>query len=827
MSQRTFPDARGPHLVSAAVALACLALGGWLVAHHPLAPTLVTVAFLLWSAIVFLRPIAWLFIVPALLPIIDFAPWTGWLIVEEFDILLLGAAAGAYASMAMRGTAPASESVAAIDGENHARVTAAVGEARLSTGSLALIGLFGIWTVFGIYRGFSAAGSHDLGWFDGYYDASNSLRVAKSYLLTLLMLPLLLAEMRRSCPRAIAALTAGLAAGLGFASLAVLWERLSFPGLLNFSSDYRATALFWEMHVGGAALDGFLALTAPFAVRELLVAKSGARRILAGLCLLLAAYACLTTFSRGVYLAVPISVGLLAFLLLIGGNARSFPSAVLAMLKGCALIGVMAILSYWVFRAGGYRSLLAVLGVFALTLPFGTLARRIPARAWVAGVALGVLAGAAGSAMAMFLFKGIYVNFALAFLCCSLLLLSTQQTGEMRLKIGGIGAYVWLIIAAAGVALGWGGVSALRDSAIALSTLIALTFWNARSEAPLWPTRMQLQGAAVGLAALVAISTAVFTGGAYMTDRLASSERDLGGRLQHWRDGIGMLVTPADWFLGRGAGRFPRDYLFQLVDREFPGGSSIGARNGEDYLVLSGPRHEVGFGEMFRVAQRVSIVPGAPYSVVLDVQSDTVARLHFELCERRLLYVEECAISAAILPATGESWHRQVVSFDGARFNGGPWYAPRPVFFAMATESPGTRVAIDNVRLTGPDGSQLLVNGSFTQGMTGWFTTSDRFHLPWHIKNLGLNVLFDEGIIGLLLFAALGFCALYRLVVGTARTHPFAPFLAAALVGFLLVGLFDSLLDVPRLAFVYYVLLVASLALPKGASAAGKIYKIA
>ena len=247
----------------------------------------------------------------------------------------------------------------------------------------------------------------------------------------------------------------------------------------------------------------------------------------------------------------------------------------------------------------------------------------------------------------------------------------------------------------------------------------------------------------------------------------------------------------------------------------------------QDFLILSGPRHEVGFGEVFRVAQRVSVVPGAPYFVVLDVQTDTVARLHFELCERQLLYVEECATAAVNIPATGDSWQRQVVSFDGAKFNGGPWYAPRPVFFAMATESPGTRVAIDNVSLTGPDGGQLLVNGDFTQGMTGWFTTSDRFHLPWHIKNLGLNLLFDEGIIGLLLFAVLCFCALYRLVVGAARTHPFAPFLAAALVGFLLVGLFDSLLDVPRLAFVYYVLLVAGLALPKGAPEAGKSHKIA
>ena len=116
-------------MISAGAALACLASGGWLAAHHPLAPTLVTVAFVLWSGVVFLRPIAWLFVVPALLPIIDLAPWTGWLIVEEFDILVLGAAAGAYASMAMRGTrlpatATGSESDAAIDAEPHAPATA-------------------------------------------------------------------------------------------------------------------------------------------------------------------------------------------------------------------------------------------------------------------------------------------------------------------------------------------------------------------------------------------------------------------------------------------------------------------------------------------------------------------------------------------------------------------------------------------------------------------------------------------------------------------------------------------------------------------------------
>jgi len=53
----------------------------------------------------------------------------------------------------------------------------------------------------------------------------------------------------------------------------------------------------------------------------------------------------------------------------------------------------------------------------------------------------------------------------------------------------------------------------------------------------------------------------------------------------------------------------------------------------------------------------------------------------------------------------------------------------------------------------------------------------------------------------------------WRLVVA-ARRWPFAPALASALIGFLLVGLFDSLLDVPRVAFVFYFLLFLVLLLP-------------
>ena len=295
------------------------------------------------------------------------------------------------------------------------------------------------------------------GWFDGYYDAANSLRIAKSYLLALLMLPPLLAQMRRSGMRAIRALAAGLTTGLLLASLAILWERLTFPGLLNFSSDYRVTAQFWEMHVGGAALDGFLALTLPFAIFELLAGRNRGRSLLAGGTVMLAGYACLVTFSRGVYLAVPVSLMLLAMLLARRRNSWSLARAARTLGQGCLLALAMAAMSYLTFRSGGYRALLAVLGVFAASLPLAAPARGLPASRWIVALAAGVLLAAAGSLVASLLSKGVYLMYGLAFAGCALSLLQLRRSSSSAVAIAALAAYVWLDHrrCAGRVELGW------------------------------------------------------------------------------------------------------------------------------------------------------------------------------------------------------------------------------------------------------------------------------------------------------------------------------------------------------------------------------------
>jgi hypothetical protein len=182
--------------------------------------------------------------------------------------------------------------------------------------------------------------------------------------------------------------------------------------------------------------------------------------------------------------------------------------------------------------------------------------------------------------------------------------------------------------------------------------------------------------------------------------------------------------------------------------------------------------------------------------------------VHVEICEKHLLYTAGCGI--ALVPVRGApgEWQRVEAPFDARAVTGGAWYERRPAYFSLAVETSGRSLDLADLRLAGPDGRELLVNGDFARGMARWFFSSDRYHLPWHIKSLPLNVLYDQGAIGLALFALLVLAVLARLAFGSARAHPAAPFVAAAICGFLVVGAFDSLTDVPRVAFAFWLVVV-------------------
>ncbi len=771
--------------------------------HYPVLPVVVVGLVLLCAVATFKWPHYWLLVLPTLLPVAGLAPWSGWITFEELDILILAGAGGGYARLVWSSRTSGSFKLQRSHRQGRSVVWRLV------------VGLFALSLLVAMMRGFSDAGGFGFGWFQGYHEPMNSVRLAKSFFEALLLVPLWQVHYRENPERAQTLFSMGLMLGLAAAALVTVWERAAFTGLLNFSSDYRSTGLFWEMHVGGAALDGFLALAVPFAVRELLVARSPIRMgLAAGVCAL-AAYACLTTFSRGVYLAVP--VGLLVFFALNAGNG--LPRFVrtgwagAGWLAGGLLVMLFAVGAAWMFQTSGYRGAGALLGAMVLMLPLVATLRAFSPSQWIVGGVCGLVFALIAAGFTWLVPKGAYIAYVLMFTLAATMIGALHRRAysvpmARPLALAGFLATAVGVVLVAGH---WGDSVALMPAAAASAGCLMLTVVTGLLSRPLWPSAIRWQAGTLALMGLALAMIGIFGGGAYMGDRFSTGGRDLDSRLAHWKLGLGMLQSPADWWLGKGMGRFLSNHFLIGDPKQHPGDYRLKQEQENNYVMLTGGLHVLGSGEMFRLMQRVS-TPDSPASVSAKVRASTDVGVLFEVCEKHLLYVGNCMTGEVAVKAAPGKWQTVRVDLKGGVARG-TWYAPTLLAFNVAVQTHGAKLDLDKLTLSGPDGRNLLANGDFSHETARWFFTSDKFHMPWHMKNMFLHVLFDQGIIGLALWIILFGGALLRLTLGEAKAHPLAPAVAASLMGFAVVGMFDSLLDVPRVAMLFYLLVLVGLTL--------------
>lgn len=796
----------GARIVAAIVAAASTALAFTLAANHSLNAPLASAAVAAWMIIAAARPNAWLFVIPALLPILNLVPWTGSLYWEEFDLLVLGAAAAGYGRLAL-------ESAIAKRERPPAR-------SLLARAHLFLVTLFLGSVLISTWRGIENAGGLR---FDGlllYEDSLNTLRVAKAFVLALLVFPLTLACSRRSPDRASGMFASGMLAGLAVATLAVIWERVAFPGPLDFSSDYRVTGTFWEMNVGGAALDGFVALAAPFAVYAILRARSFRGTAIPGAIAIGGVYAGLVTFSRGLYVALAVSLPMQAALLLWQRRRHGRPGDDGRVVRTVAAFAATALAFNLVFRHGGYRTLCALLGALAASFAAGSALRVSSPFRIAQAIIAGVILTAASAWLGVHLLKGAYVLYALALIACF------AASGRRRPEAGSramlvIVFYVCAALSVALVAKYWGGEAAHRDASAVVLILLIVTAVAGLARAPLFPEDARARAIALGVALALAGCVAVVNGGARMDSRFSTSEQDLDERIAHWRAGVSLLEGSRDWLFGKGLGRFPAAYRRRATKPGYPGQLLLERSDGQTHMTMIGPGHMLGGGELLRLSQRVSVVEGnGQYLLSFDERSKEDIGFQVEICEKHLLYVEEghCAEAAVLVKAgDGVEWSHVHVPLDGRRLSSGHWFAPRLAFFSIALTSGLRSADVDNVSVVDARGNELIRNGAFSDGFANWFFTSDKYHLPWHMKNLGLAVLFDQGLLGALTLLVLIVTSVFQLVRANRAGKSLAPAMLAALTGFLLVGLFDSLVDVPRVAFLFYYVVVVGPTLVAGA----------
>ncbi len=682
-----------------ALALLCLISGLALALKHPLWPAFALALFYIWVVVVAWRPWFWLFFVPACLPFLNFWPWTGWQAFDEFDLLLLGALAGGYARSVIRGVAGQLPTVTEPKGarlNGFAWLMVALVAATAVSLPRGLISA-GFW---GAEVDASFAGSQAL----TYESVWNVLRIAKSLVFALLFAPLLALEMQTEASRLRAQrlFASGMLVGLGLVTLVALWERAAYPGWLEFSTRYRTTALFWEMHVGGAAIDAYLVIATPFLAWALWSTRRPAVWAVLALLAVLTCYAVLTTFSRGVYVAVLLPL-------------------------------IMLGLGAW-------------------------------ARKW---------------------------RFSLR-----------NATTKAVMRLSGYG---------------WRGKAGVVLALLLVSEVLGVLF-----------------------------------GGTFMAERLASAQDDLDGRVEHWTRGLNLLETPMDWAFGKGLGRLPANYAQISPETEFSGSVRLNAREplgapvagargassvpdstqaASPYqITLAGPASNPELGGMFSLTQRVEYSKVAAYSVSLRARAQTESDLRVTVCEKHLIYEANCHYRfIKIRPMPEGQWQTLSIPLRGRAQapDAGPLptgpssvnplstrLLPRFGVFSISVINAGGVLALQkvglNIRLAGVGGKEILKNGDFSHGLSNWFSSSHSYYLPWHIDNVYMELLIERGLAGLMLVVAAVLLGLWGLARASIEGQGLAWYLAASLVGAAMIGLVSSWMDVPRIAFLVFLLLFFS-----------------
>ncbi len=306
---------------------------------YPVANIALLFGAVLYVALLLWRTELWLVLVAVLLPVLYLSPWSGRIFLDEFDALMLLTMSAVLW-----------------------RQRYAVSLSAISPGTRLLLLVFIATYIAALLRGLLPLPDFDANSVANYYSRLNSPRVGKGLLWALLLYPAWVAERRISMQRVLKLLVGGLSIGALFVFLVVLWERnvlhtLAFwtnkyaliQALLDFTTSYRVTALFADMHTGGTAIDGYLLLVLPFVAINLFNARGHVSLMVAAMLFSALVYTCVTTFSRGVYLGV--GVAAVSAMFLIFHQHRGYLKSSAVLLSALSSLGLVAA-SFVAFRSG-------------------------------------------------------------------------------------------------------------------------------------------------------------------------------------------------------------------------------------------------------------------------------------------------------------------------------------------------------------------------------------------------------------------------------------------------------------------------------------------
>jgi hypothetical protein len=203
---------------------------------------------------------------------------------------------------------------------------------------------------------------------------------------------------------------------------------------------------------------------------------------------------------------------------------------------------------------------------------------------------------------------------------------------------------------------------------------------------------------------------------------------------------------------------------------------------------------------------------------MIDVRSKVNGlTLTIPVCEKSLQYSFRCSTTTLNVKSSADhEWQHveQMIDTGDLGMKSGSIAEKlfnRPVQLALYNSNgTGKLVDIDNISLSDSSGRNLIGNGDFSNSTDFWFFSTEKHH-PWHILNLWVHILFDQGWLGVICFLLLLVNAIYNLCRNI-RNNPDSAIFLASLSGFIVIGLVDSPFDAPRLTLFFALLLFFSLA---------------
>ncbi len=304
---------------------------------------------------------------------------------------------------------------------------------------------------------------------------------------------------------------------------------------------------------------------------------------------------------------------------------------------------------------------------------------------------------------------------------------------------------------------------------------------------------------AVVLGALVAAIALPILFSPYAQQRIAGTATDIKVREAHWADALNIMAPGRmTTVFGMGLGRFPETHYWKSAENTRSATYRLEADGGNRFL-------RVGAGRAMYIDQIIDFDPGSSHALTARVRSPNAGgTLTISICRKWLYASADCLGRELKTTGAPNSWQVLSTSFPPDK-SLRAW----PIKFSIHSPAGSAAIDIDDLALTGADGRNLLVNGDFSRKLDRWFFSNDE-HLNWHVKNLPIALLFDLGALGLGAMTLLILLGMWRAGLGWLRGEAFAGALFAALSGFLIVGMIDSLIDTPR--FLLLVLLLALLA---------------